>query len=305
MEFAYPPEWWRGLDNTHLRLIIFITEKCNFRCLYCYETFEQGRIHDSVVKGIKQLLAKRLPELKTLQLSFFGGEPLLHPEIITDLMAFALQRGQAQQAIQGDVTTNGYLLTPAVAQKLVRHQVRRFQITIDGLASTHNKLRPTAGGKPTFDTILTHVGALLEMPEAFALIIRCNVCDENYDSIADFLKQHRWLADPRISVHFHAVFGHPRLKLSNPGKKIQQLEQLAQSLGYQVVPPSQVCYASQGNVFVIRANGLVQKCTVALEHPLNTIGRLASNGMLNLNQNLLRKWVFSSDVQCPLRAILG
>ena len=295
--------WLNGFDNTYLRLIIFVTEKCNFRCVYCYETFKIGRIQDKVIKGIKNLLLKRLPELNTLRLSFFGGEPLLHPEVIIDLMSFAIRNSNENKRITGDITTNGYFLSPDIAEALILHNVNSFQITIDGTQHMHNMLRPLAGGGPTFSAVINNILKLLNTNIDFSLLIRFNVCDLNYPSVISFLNRNSWLGDHRITLHFHPVFGHKHLKLSSPESKLSYLNKLAQDKGYRIAEIQPICYAALANTFVIRANGIVQKCTVALDNPLNCVGWLLPDGTLRLKQSNLRNWIFSGNPECPLSAL--
>ncbi|TOB11935.1 radical SAM protein, partial [Vibrio parahaemolyticus] len=70
-----------SLSPRGLQLIIFPTEKCNFRCTYCYEKFEVGRMSNELIQGIKKFLEVRIPELDRLVISWFGGEPLLAKEV--------------------------------------------------------------------------------------------------------------------------------------------------------------------------------------------------------------------------------
>ena len=39
-------------NEKYLNLIIMPTEQCNFRCKYCYETFEKGKMHQSIQEAI-------------------------------------------------------------------------------------------------------------------------------------------------------------------------------------------------------------------------------------------------------------
>jgi sulfatase maturation enzyme AslB (radical SAM superfamily) len=67
----------RCFRSNFLNLIILPTEACNFRCTYCYETFEHKKMKKEVVNGIKALIGRRGPELNKLEIAWFGGEPLL------------------------------------------------------------------------------------------------------------------------------------------------------------------------------------------------------------------------------------
>ena len=68
-------------SNDSLRIIINPTLDCNLRCWYCYEKHREGSIiHNDVDLAIKTFIKKEIEDknLKSLSLSFFGGEPLMH-----------------------------------------------------------------------------------------------------------------------------------------------------------------------------------------------------------------------------------
>src|SRR5262245_23043526 len=79
----------RALDNRHLKLTILPTEQCNFRCTYCYEDFELGMMPRWAVDGLKRLMTVRAPELRVLDLRWFGGEPLMAFPIVAELCEHA------------------------------------------------------------------------------------------------------------------------------------------------------------------------------------------------------------------------
>lgn len=67
-----------------------------------------------------------------------------------------------------------------------------------------------------------------------------------------------------------------------------------------------ICYASRPNSLLIRADGRIGKCTVALNDSRNDIGSLNNDGTLTINNDKLRSWVrgFESldeeTLGCPL-----
>src|SRR5262245_26459110 len=75
----------RSVIDTELHLILLPTEACNFRCVYCYESFAYGRMEPWVVQGVKNLLSNRVANLDQLKISWFGGEPLLALDIIESI----------------------------------------------------------------------------------------------------------------------------------------------------------------------------------------------------------------------------
>ncbi|MEU0375645.1 hypothetical protein ABZ070_37330 [Streptomyces sp. NPDC006283] len=57
-----------ALNPRSLYLIILPTEQCNFRCTYCYEQFEIGRMPDGIADAVCAFMDRRLPELDRFEI---------------------------------------------------------------------------------------------------------------------------------------------------------------------------------------------------------------------------------------------
>ena len=72
------------------------------------------------------------------------------------------------------------------------------------------------------------------------------------------------------------------------------------------VPGEAMCYAARADSFVVRANGRLNKCTLALEHPANQVGRLHEDGSVEVSGESMLPWmrgVFtgnSTELECPM-----
>jgi len=65
----------------------------------------------SVVSGIKSLIDRRGEELDELEISWFGGEPLLALDVITEISKHALDVAKTEGfPFRSGMTTNGYFL---------------------------------------------------------------------------------------------------------------------------------------------------------------------------------------------------
>lgn len=320
-----PLDWLHSFTNQSLHLILFMTEQCNFRCIYCYEDFKLGNIQNDVILGVKNLISKRIGGLKHLSISYFGGEPLLNKAGVTDMTQWA-QKICSEHGVKydGNITTNGYSLDEKIFKTLLKGGINSYQVTLDGDKASHDKLRPTLNGKSTFDKIYANLLMMSRSNGQFECLVRLNVSDANFDGVRNFITSYLLKdlkEDRRFKVHFHPIWGRSELTLER-NKNLSGLYELLHGGGMDtdmdadLADDSQasglnnkgrdieyVCYAAKANSFSIRANGVVQKCTVALNDDVNTIGRLHPDGTMTLDEEKLRKWIFASEKGCPLQAL--
>ena len=160
-------------------LTICPTLACNFDCPYCFENHGKGKMTPEVQDDVVSLAARMLDAAGTdkLHVTWFGGEPLLAPDVIESLserfMALIGERGGTYGA---SIITNGYLLTQDTVDMLERVKVSSCQVTIDGLGDTHDATRYLRGGGPTFERIVAN---LRNTKIPFRVNVRHNVHEGN------------------------------------------------------------------------------------------------------------------------------
>ncbi|ELP5188911.1 radical SAM protein, partial [Clostridium perfringens] len=131
-------------ENKVFNLIILPTEKCNFRCVYCYESYEAGTITEETVDNMINIVKQKINEIKVLSVQWFGGEPLLEIDKIEGISDKLITLCNEHNVIYtASMTTNGYFLTLENFKRLKKKRVYSYQITLDGLGKTHNKQRCT------------------------------------------------------------------------------------------------------------------------------------------------------------------
>lgn len=304
-----------------LQLILLSTEDCNFRCQYCYEKFARGTMSPWVRSAIKKLVEKRLKSLESLNIDWFGGEPLYGFQAIEDLAPFFLQVAQENSLhYRASMTTNGYLLTSEIASKLLSWKVNSYQITLDGVCEDHDRTRPTRDGQGSFQQIFENLRHLSQRSDDFHVSLRVNFDKNNYPNMERFLNivEKTFKDDSRFRVNFHAVgrWGGPndaQLDVCGTGEAAQVKEALqreAQKRGLNVGQGlkevnslgGDVCYAARPYNFIIGADGKLMKCTVVLDaEDYNVIGSIKSDGELELNDDRLALWTepaFETDKKC-------
>jgi uncharacterized protein len=302
-------------------LILLPTEACNFRCVYCYEEFKYKRMEPWVVRGVKGLMSRRAPGLTSLSVSWFGGEPLLALDVIDEVMIHAqsLRSANPPLRVTSDATTNGYLLTPSVLSRLLELGVTNYQISFDGPREYHDRKRVLAGGKGTYDRIWENLVAARGAKGAYHIMVRLHVDHENAEAIPRFIEEYRaaFGQDPRFELFIRGLsrLGGPndsnlRVFGKDEGPEtIERFRALARSRGLRVMVPGEddaVCYAARANSFVVRANGRLNKCTVALEHPNNQVGGLKEDGTVDLLPQKMMMWMRGlksedpGELGCPM-----
>jgi uncharacterized protein len=103
-----------------------VTERCNLRCSYCFHTKTPGRFDLDTAKAVLDKL--RASSEKGIGINFFGGEPMLEPQLVLDVAKYARTLWKDARFM---VCTNGtYFFSEMFKQY---HDLGfRFQISIDG-----------------------------------------------------------------------------------------------------------------------------------------------------------------------------
>lgn len=121
-----------------LHMVWISTNACNARCLHCSSASER-RTPDELTAAEVVSLFDEFADYGVLDLAVSGGEPLMRRDLF-DLVAHATSRGLAV-----GVGSNGGGITPRQAQGLFDARVNRFQVSLDGLADAHDRLRRWPG----------------------------------------------------------------------------------------------------------------------------------------------------------------
>ena len=146
-----------AMDNK-VRLVIIPTEQCNFRCKYCYETYQKEKMTEDDQISLLKFIQRKINCTKKLQISWFGGEPLEAVDVIRRVMTVTNNmtiRNNVQ--LMSDMTTNAYNLDAKTFDELYNLNVRIYQITLDGLEAQHNNQRVLKNGEGTFRRIVNNL----------------------------------------------------------------------------------------------------------------------------------------------------
>lgn len=168
----------RRFDNRFVNLTINPTLGCNFACPYCFEGEHKNIfMSEEVEDGIMDFI-KRKEGAKRIDVTWFGGEPLLGFPRIVSLTRKIQSLGLPYRA---GMITNGYLLDMKVASQLEQLDMKYVQITIDGLREDHDKWRFLKNGGPTFERIAENIDTISKTAPSVRVNIRVNIDAGNTD----------------------------------------------------------------------------------------------------------------------------
>lgn len=115
-------------------LQIEVTNKCNLSCTYCPTNNFMKRKKGNIDYNFFKEIINKHSNVK-FALLFNWGEPFLHPKIINMIKYIK------DKKIKCFITTNSLLLTKKRMIELLRTDIDRITISLDGTKETHEKTR--------------------------------------------------------------------------------------------------------------------------------------------------------------------
>jgi len=189
-------------------LSLAVAQKCNLGCSYCYA--EQGRFggpaqnmaRETAFQAVELLVTGAEPGAR-LNLAFMGGEPLVNRDVLRETTRHAASFAeQHQRTIGFSITTNGTLLTASDAEFFEEFGFA-VSVSIDGPRDVHDRLRPFADGRGSFDRIMHNVRPLLALQRRMQVSARVTVTPRNLGL--------RETLDELVAAGFHSVGFAPML----------------------------------------------------------------------------------------------
>jgi uncharacterized protein len=304
--------------------VICPTGRCNFRCVYCYES-EQMRASSKVlgVDEVDRIFDEAIPAIRDLLpprdaiVELFGGEPL-QPQT-QEVVRRVFERARSA-GYRVTIVTNGYYVRmfKALLSEFAE-QVQSVQVTIDGPAEIHDQRRMLASGKGTFAEVAAGIDVLLEL--GIGVRARINLDAQNLpylSAIADCIVEKGWhgrenfLADVApVTDHqgrqdipnflpedelveklLPALDAQPRLSEVIGFRTFRVLNHLVSVLegrkAFGTFCATSYCETNRGEVFVFGQDGYIYACSECLGDPEMAIGRFLPT--LELDRSKLFSW---------------
>lgn len=258
--------------KNRLHLTIAPTLDCNFDCPYCYENRRQGKMSQETQDNLVNFIMQKVDDgAKDIDISWYGGEPLLYFDIVESLSKRIRKIADDNQCdLKMYIVTNGYLLTKAIVDKMDEIGIQRVQITLDGLAKHHDKSRPLRNGMGTFEKIFSNLQLFDDSP--IQVVIRMNVDNRNYLDYKQLKEMIHDLGNSNISIYPSPVEDINKDKVNQvsefmtsdefEGFALKECDDANDDVNDFGVIDDRCCYcaAELENSFVIDEKGDVYKC---------------------------------------------
>jgi len=154
-----------GTKLSHL--ILAVTDDCNLACGYCPQASARARPgaarprylpRDIALRALAHF-ATRCGDTASPAVSFYGGEPLLRPDLIADVVRTARARRDWPE-LRFIIDTNGTLLDDDAADLVARERLH-LQISLDGPPPTHDRWRVFPDGRGSHAAVIAGLRRVL------------------------------------------------------------------------------------------------------------------------------------------------
>ena len=162
---------------------ILPTLGCNARCIYCYEEGmnQTTMTWEIVEQTIRFILDTH--EGDKVNLSWFGGEPLLYPNIIDQICEGLYEAGLEYKS---SMISNGSLITPEIIKKMANDwKLGHIQISMDGAEEDYKCRKAYCSYDDYYYSVMSYISSMSEV--GISVTIRCNVDEDNWNRITQFL----------------------------------------------------------------------------------------------------------------------
>lgn len=174
-------------------LCLHVSHDCNLRCRYCFAgTGDFGTGHrmtmdaETAKKAIDWVVEKS-GKRRNIEIDFFGGEPLMAMDTVKEAVAYARSlEKEHDKVFRFTITTNGMLLNDENIDYINR-EMSNVVLSLDGRKEVNDHMRPTAGGKGSYDVIVPKFQKLVAGRGTKDYYARGTFTRENLDFAADVM----------------------------------------------------------------------------------------------------------------------
>lgn len=134
-----PPHMLQFSSDATPIVVWNMTNRCNLSCQHCYISAEDHDYHGELSTAEAKAFIDDLAAMHVPVLMFSGGEPLIREDLF-ELGSYAGSRG-----VRPVISTNGTLITQALAKQIHEIGFQYVGVSIDGDETVHDQFRGRQG----------------------------------------------------------------------------------------------------------------------------------------------------------------
>lgn len=287
--------FYARINNNHskrqneLGISILTTTACNARCHYCFEKgITPVNMNDSTISDLNQFIKQK--NVTKINVTWFGGEPLVNSKVICSLSQFCRDN---KIDYMSTMISNGYLIDKYIDLIKNEWNVKRIQITLDGLEEEYNNVKKYIYQDPNpFDRIISNIQLLLD--REIGVTIRLNFNQSNYCQILECIDYiyEKYGNHKKLFVYASHIFGcgdaihlkdgtnlylviYKKLMEKGYVKSLDDLRIIFNNTGY--------CFTTNKNHFVVNSDGNLYTCDHAVVDKANGCIGTLKDGITNMD----------------------
>ncbi|MEW6556049.1 MAG: radical SAM protein [Elusimicrobiota bacterium] len=164
-------------------LELYVTDKCNLKCDYCFEKFRKpDTMSLETLKRATQIGFARA-ETDKLDITFFGGEPMLEWPLLKKYILWVLDEVKKYKKKTAFImTTNGMFWNDDIEEFMKNHsEVIFWQVSLDGIKKINDRHR----GKGTTDTVVENLKKARKIFTGSNIGIRATLLPDSVKYLSD------------------------------------------------------------------------------------------------------------------------
>ena len=181
---------YKNNSNVIKAMCLHVAHTCNLNCSYCFAS--QGKYQGDravmsfeVGKQAFDFLIANSGTRRNLEVDFFGGEPLMNWDVVTQLVAYARSvEKEHNKNFRFTLTTNGLLIDDEVIDFLNK-EMSNVVLSLDGRREVHDHFRKDYAGNGSYDRILPKFKKLVDARGGKGYYMRGTFTHQNVDFTND------------------------------------------------------------------------------------------------------------------------
>lgn len=171
-------------------LCLNIAHDCNLGCEYCFASkgdysTKKSLMTEEVAYKALDYLAANSGTRKSIEVDFFGGEPLLNFDVVKKAVAYGREmEKQWNKEFHFTITTNGTMLDDEKIS-FINENMGNVVISLDGRPEIHDNMRPSRGGQGTYHKVVEQSRRLVDRRKGQQYYIRGTFTSQNLDFSQD------------------------------------------------------------------------------------------------------------------------